>query len=68
MLYASIIQIRQPLIYDYEDFIDHIDGVIITLHADWVFDCISNYIVSDPSKSTYRINYLTDVVNLLENN
>lgn len=66
VLYSSISLLRIPLKYDYEDFVDHLDGYLITLHADWVFDCISNFLVLDPFGCDHRIHHSRDT-NLLEN-
>jgi hypothetical protein len=66
VLYSSISQLRTPLRYDYEDFVDHLDGIFITLHADWVFDCISNFMILDPFRCDHRIHHAPNTT-LLQN-
>jgi hypothetical protein len=66
-LYSSISVLRVPLQYDWEDFLDHVDGLVVALHADWVFDCISNFMVLDPFRcDDHRIRH-TPSTSLLEN-
>lgn len=65
-LYSTISQLRVPLVFGYEDFVDHVDGYLVTLHADWVFDCISNFMILDPFRCDHRIHHTPDT-NLVEN-
>mgnify|MGYP003385055679 CR=1 FL=1 len=55
-VFISISDIRKECAYDFGDFIDHLNGFVAVILADWIFDCISNYQLSDPLRpSRFRV-------------
>lgn len=58
-LYARVSDLRSEQSYDFDDFKDHISGLIDVVHPNWVFDCISNFTFIHPLRCSHSMNILT---------
>lgn len=54
-MYKRISEIRTECRYDYDDFKDHISGLMYPVQATWVFDCISNFTFIHPQKCSHMM-------------
>jgi hypothetical protein len=54
-LYSRVCELRTEQSYDFDDFKDHLSGLIDVVQPNWVFDCISNFTFIHPLRCSHSM-------------